>query len=167
MRVWLFRFFILFGVGAFIAFGQNLESILAQTGLDEDLVAVLPVESPRGRVLFVFVYLSPRIFQSRIGPTLAEKLRPHVGTHSLLVWVYTMASVSFDPRALAFAQGEKRVSLSPEQVVPLEGDFLAGHLMPGIPVAAVIRLGNTLDPTQKLVIHYGNIASTTLAVRGK
>lgn len=151
-------------IGATVGPGQTQDAFLAQTGLDEDLVAVLPVEGRFGRVLFVFVYLSPRIFESRIRADLAESLRPYVGTNALFVWAYSMGPASFDPQALTFTQGEKVISLSPERVVPLEGDFLRGRVLPGLPLAAVIRLGEEFDPTQGLVIAYGEAVSATLTV---
>lgn len=156
----------LFAVCATVGSGQTQDAFLAQTGLDEDLVALLPVEGRFGRVLFVFVYLSPRIFESRIRADLAESLRPYVGTNALFVWAYSMAPAVFEPQALTFVQGENVVSLSPERVVPIEGDFLRGRILPGRPLAAVVRLGEAFDPTKAIVIAYGEVASTTLAVNG-
>lgn len=145
-------------------FSQSQEQFLTQTGLDPDLVAMLTVEGPGGKVLFVFVYLNERTMASSIGSGLVEMLAPYVGQNAILVWAYSETGASYDPSAIWFAQGETRLALSPEVLIPLEGDFLAGELAPMVPVVAVVVLGQGINPAKGFAIHYGEAASATLAV---
>lgn len=145
-------------------FPQSQGQFLSQTGIDPDLVAMLPVEGPGGDVLFVFVYLNERAMASSIGPSLVERLAPYVGQNAVLIWAYSETGASYDPSAIWFTQGETWVVLSPEVVIPMEGDFLAGELTPMVPVAAVVLLGQGIDPAQAFTIHYGEAGSVALAV---
>ncbi len=143
---------------------QSLEQILAQTGLDADLVSMLTVEQGGQKFLLVFVYIDERTLQSNVRPEIAQAIAPYVGQNAVMIWAYSEAGASFDPGAIWFAQGEALVTLAPELVVPIEGDFLSG-VIPGMtPVAAVVVLGEAIDPAQPFEIHYGDLAMASMAV---
>lgn len=158
---------LLAGVVVAAAAAQSVEQVLAQTGLDPDLVAALTVEDAGGKVLLVFVFVNERTIASHIRPELAAALAPYVGKNAVLVWAYSEAGATFDPGAIHIAQGEAAVGLTPENVVPIDGDLLAGVLPPATPVAAVVLLGEGIDPGKPFQISYRDLASATLAVRAE
>jgi hypothetical protein len=143
---------------------QSLEQILAQTGLDADLVSMLTVEQGGQKFLLVIVYIDERTLQSNVRPEIAQAIAPYLGQNAVMIWAYSEAGASFDPVAIWFAQGGALVTLAPELVVPIEGDFLSG-VIPGMtPVAAVVVLGEAIDPAQPFEIHYGDLAMASMAV---
>lgn len=152
------------GLVAGLAVAQSAEQILAQTGLPPDLVAVLTVEGAGGRALFVIVHINERSLASNMKPALAEALRPFLGKNAALVWAYSEAGATFDPTLVRFSQGETVVGLTSANVVPLDGDLLAGTLPPARPVAGVVVLGSLIDPAAPFTIAYGDLASVTLAL---
>jgi len=152
------------GIVAGLAVAQSAEQILAQTGLPPDLVAVLTVEGAGGKALFVIVHINERSLASNMKPALAEALRPFLGKNAVLVWAYSEAGATFDPTLLLFSQSETIVGLSSTNVVPLDGDLLAGALPPARPVAGVVVLGSVIDPAVPFAIAYGDLASVTLAL---
>ena len=151
---------------AFVAGGaaQSLEQILAQTGLDADLVSMLTVEQGEQRFLLVFVYINERALQSNVRPEIAQAIAPYVGQNAVMIWAYSEAGASFDPGAIWFAQAGAVVTLAPERVVPIEGDFLSGVIPAMAPVAAVVVLGEAIDPAQPFEIHYGDLVMASMAV---
>jgi hypothetical protein len=151
-------------VGAGVA-GQTLDQILAQTGLDRDLVALLTVEQGGQRFLLWFVYLNERTLQSNIRPEIAEIIAPYVGQNALLIWAYSEDGANLDPGAIRFSQGGVELTLTPDVLVPVSGDLLAGVLPPRTPVVAILLLGEEIDPAQPFAIHYGDLAMASLAVQ--
>jgi len=151
-------------VGAGAA-GQSMEQILAQTGLDPDLVAMLTLEQGGQRLLLFFVYINERTLQSNVRPEIAEIIAPYVGQNAVMIWAYSEEGANFDPGSIWFSQGAVEVGLSPESVVPVSGDFLSGVVPPMTPVVAILVLGEAIDPAQPFAIHYGELAMATLAVQ--
>jgi len=151
-------------VMAGLAGGQTLEQILAQTGLDSDLVAMLTVEQGQNKFLLVFVYIEERTLSSNVRPEVAQAIAPYVGQNALLIWGYSEGGAVFDPGAIWFAQGETTITLSPEVLVPIEGDLASGTIPAMAPVAAVLVLGEGIDPAQPFEIHYGDMAMASMAV---
>ncbi|HIQ00147.1 TPA: hypothetical protein EYH33_06370 [Candidatus Bipolaricaulota bacterium] len=146
------------------ACAQSLEQILAQTGLDPDLVSMLTVEQGGQKFLLVFVFIDERTLESNVRPEIAQAIAPYVGQNAVMIWAYSEDGASFDPGAIWFAQGEALVTLAPELVVPIAGDFLSG-VIPGMtPVAAVVVLGEAIDPAQPFEIHYGDLVMASMAV---
>ncbi len=160
-----FRTLVVLGLllGA-VAFGQSLEQILAQTGLEPDLVAMLTVEQGGQKFLLVFVYIDERTLTSNVRPEIAQAIAPYVGQNAVMIWGYSEAGAGFDPGAIWFAQGDAMVTLSPDSVVPIEGDFLSGTIPAMTPVAAIVVLGKAIDPAQPFEIHYDNVAMASMAV---
>ena len=160
-----FRTLVVLGLllGA-VAFGQSLEQILAQTGLEPDLVAMLTVEQGGQKFLLVFVYIDERTLTSNVRPEIAQAIAPYVGQNAVMIWGYSEAGAGFDPGAIWFAQGDAMVTLSPDSVVPIEGDFLSGNIPAMTPVAAIVVLGEAIDPAQPFEIHYGDVAMASMAV---
>jgi len=146
------------------AVAQSMEQILAQTGLDPDLVSMLTVEQGGQKFLLVFVYINERTLQSNVRPEIAQAIAPYVGQNAVMIWAYSEAGASFDPGAIWFAQGEVLVHLTPEAVVPVSGDFLSGAIPAMTPVAAIVVLGDAIDPSHPFELHYGELAMATLAV---
>lgn len=151
-------------VVAGLAGGQTLEQILAQTGLDSDLVAMLTVEQGQNKFLLVFVYIDERTLGSNVRPEVAQAIAPYVGQNALLIWGYSEGGAVFDPGSIWFAQGETTITLSPEVLVPIEGDLASGTIPAMAPVAAVVVLGEGIDPAQPFEIHYGDVAMASMAV---
>ena len=147
-----------------VAFGQSLEQVLAQTGLEPDLVAMLTVEQGGQKFLLVFVYIDERTLSSNVRPEIAQAIAPYVGQNAVMIWGYSEAGAGFDPGAIWFAQGDAMVTLSPDSVVPIEGDFLSGNIPAMPPVAAIVVLGEAIDPAQPFEIHYGDVAMASMAV---
>ena len=160
-----FRTLVVLGLflGA-VAFGQSLEQILAQTGLEPDLVAMLTVEQGGQKFLLVFVYIDERTLTSNVRPEIAQAIAPYVGQNAVMIWGYSEAGAGFDPGTIWFAQGNAIVTLSPDSVIPIEGDFLSGTIPAMTPVAAIVVLGKAIDPAQPFEIHYDNVAMASMAV---
>lgn len=163
-----FRALVVLGllVGA-VAFGQSLEQILAQTGLEPDLVTMLTVEQDGQKFLLVFVYIDERTLSSNVRPKIAQAIVPYVGQNALLIWAYSEAGASFDPGAIWFAQGETWIALSQDVVIPVEGEFLSGAIPAMAPVAAIVVLGEAIDPAQPFETHYGELAMASMQVSTK
>jgi hypothetical protein len=153
---------LLLAVGAA---GQTLDQVLAQTGLDRDLVTMLTVEQGGQKFLLVFVYINERTLSSKVKPEIAEKLAAYVGKNAVLVWAYSESGAALDPSAIWFSQGQTRVVLTAAEIVPLEGDLLSGSVPAATPVVAIVVLGEAIDPAQPFEIHYGDMAMATLAVQ--
>ena len=147
-----------------VAFGQSLEQVLAQTGLEPDLVAMLTVEQGGQKFLLVFVYIDERTLSSNVRPEIAQAIAPYVGQNAVMIWGYSEAGAGFDPGAIWFAQGDAMVTLSPDSVVSIEGDFLSGNIPAMTPVAAIVVLGEAIDPAQPFEIHYDDVAMASMAV---
>ncbi|MGC9530234.1 MAG: hypothetical protein ACP5G2_06500 [Candidatus Bipolaricaulaceae bacterium] len=144
--------------------GQTMEQVLDQTGLDADLVAMLTVDGPGGKVLFVCVYIDERALSSRIRPGVAELIAPYVGENALLIWAYSEGGATFNPGELAISQGDVQLGLSSDNVVLVEGNLLSGRLEPMTPAAAVVLLGDAIDPGAGFHVQYGSTAMATLTV---
>ncbi|MGY4707549.1 hypothetical protein ACVNPS_07385 [Candidatus Bipolaricaulota sp. J31] len=147
---------------------------LKETGLPREIVAVLPVEIPPDgpgfpqKVLFVFVYIDERALESRTR--WRDVLADYVGKGAVLVWAYSQIPlvpfVTFDPLALWFSQGEKGFHPSPENFVPLDGDFLSGEVYSGKPVAAIVLLPQGFSASEDIGVHYGELAEAVIPLGG-
>jgi len=143
---------------------------LRETGLPREVVAILPVEvPPEGpgfptKVLFVFVYIDERTLESRTR--WREVLADYVDKNAVLVWAYSqmpfVPQVRFDPLSLWFSQTGWEFHPSAEDFVPVDGDFLAGEVYSGKPVAAIVLLGEGFTPAESLVVHYGDLAEAII-----
>jgi len=160
-----FRALVVLGLllGA-VAFGQSLEQILAQTGLEPDLVTMLTVEQGGQKFLLVFVYIDERTLSSNVRPEIAQAIAPYVGQNALMIWAYSEAGANFDPEAIWFAQGRTWIALPQAVVIPVEGEFLSGTIPALAPVAAIVVLGEAIDPAQPFEIHYGDVAMASMTV---
>lgn len=145
---------------------------LKPTGLPREVLAVLPVEiPPEGfgfpqKVLFIFVYVDDRAVNSRTR--WRDVLEGYMDRGPILIWAYSqmplVPTVSFDPLAIWFSQGEREFRPEHEDFVDLEGDFLSGVLYGGRPAAALVLLGEWLDPGKPLEVHYGDLARAVIPV---
>ncbi len=153
---------LLLAVGAA---GQTLDQVLAQTGLDRDLVTMITVEQGGQKFLLVFVYINERTLSSKVKPEIADRLAAYVGKNAVLVWAYSEAGAVLDPASIWFSQGQAKVVLTDAEVVPLEGDLLSGNVPAATPTVAVVVLGDSIDPAVPFEIHYGDMAMATLAVQ--
>ncbi|NOX45285.1 MAG: hypothetical protein GXO72_06110 [Caldiserica bacterium] len=143
---------------------------LRDTGLPREVVAVLPVEIPGAgigapqRVLFVFVYIDERALESRTR--WRDVLAEFVDKDAVLIWAYSQIPlvqvVRFDPLALWFSQGEWEFRPEAEDFTDVDGDFLAGEVYFGKPVAAIVLLGEGFTPTEPLVVHYGDLGTAVI-----
>jgi len=148
---------------------------LRETGLPREVVAVLPVEIPPEsvgapqRVLFVFVYIDERAVESRTR--WRDILLDYVNKNAVLIWAYSQIPlvpvVRFDPLAIWFSQGEGEIRPTAESFVNVDGDFLAGEVYFGKPVAAIVLLGEEFNPTQPLTVHYGDLAEAVIPLVGE
>ena len=143
---------------------------LKETGLPREVVAVLPVEiPPEGpgfpqKVLFVLVYIDERALESRTR--WRDVLSDYVGKNAVLVWAYSqiplVPRVYFDPLAIWFSQEGIEFRPRPEAFVELDGAFLQGEVYSGRWVAAIVLLGEGLDPKEPLTVHYGDLAEAVI-----
>ncbi len=160
---------------AFSSWGQGSQEEqwyerLKPTGLPREVLAVLPVEiPPQGfgfpqKVLFIFVYVDDRAVNSRTR--WRDVLEEYVDKRAVLIWAYSqmplVPTVSFDPLAIWFSQGEREFKPERKDFVDLEGDFLSGILYGGKPAAALVILGEWLDPGKPLEVHYGDLAQAVI-----
>lgn len=143
---------------------------LKETGLPREVVAVLPVEiPPEGpgfpqKVLFVFVYIDERALESRTR--WRDVLADYAGKGAVLIWAYSqlplIPRVQFDPLSIWFSQEAVEIHPRLEDFVPLEGDFLKGEVYSGMPVAAIVLLGEGFNPREPLTVHYGDLAEAVI-----
>ncbi len=147
-------------VGCSVAFGQTVDEVIAQTGLDRDLVAVLTVDAPSGKFLMVAVYVNERTVATRMQAGLAATLPEFVGRNAVLVWAYTESGAAIEPGSLLFAQDGSTVTMGEDNVFPVTGDLREGVLPPRQVVASIIVLGDAIDPTAPFTITYGEWAAT-------
>ncbi len=148
---------------------------LRDTGLPREVVAVLPVEIPgtgvgaAQRVLFVFVYIDERALETRTR--WRDVLIDYVGKNAVLVWAYSqiplVPMVRFDPQAIWFSQGEWTFRPEADDFANVDGDFLAGEVYFGKPVAAIVLLGEGFTPTESLTVHYGDVAEAVIPLVGE
>jgi len=158
-----------FAIGLILACGvlatasDGLGAFLAQTGLDEDLVAVLAVDTPEGVLQFVCVYVDDRTLDAGMGPNMAQFLTDYVGRNAVLVLVG--AEFAYDPGMLVFVQGESEVRPRSDNTVPVIGEFLSGDVTPqGMATASLILLGDAIDPGAPFDIAYGQLAHVTMVL---
>ncbi len=147
------------------AAGVTPEDVSAQTGLDPDLIGILPVEGPGGRVLFVVIYVAERTITPGMRPQDAAHVEEYVGRNAVLVWAYSEGGATFDPGKIRFAQKGAAVHLTSESVVPITGSLLDGRVRAGVRVASFVLLGEDIDPGQPFAVAYGDAAYTEMHVR--
>jgi len=121
------------------------ERIAQETGLDEELIAILFISKENAQFILTFIYIDERVFNSKLKPDLLEALAPYRDEEAMLTLVTPARESYFNPLLISFTQDQVNYRVSFGAIRKISESFTIGSLPQGEVSAGVILL-DRLEP---------------------